>query len=157
MFDAKDEIGQMVESVWAIVSELKRGDVLSWSVMEQATGIDRQHCSWGTVKKKIRKRMMAERSIAVRAVTDLGWKLLTHSEQVRVCAKDRQRRAWRQVRRGIQEVSGASPDELTMHDRQLRLMNLERMKSERRQLGSSLHAMGKVLKTETLPMRKAAV
>lgn len=105
----------MAAAVLKEAEALSRGDLLAHEAVERTAGVARYTEHWSSVVKKVRAGLLETRGIALLAVVGSGYRLCTPAEQVVECSRRRQRRALRQVRRGIQEV-GATPNaELSDH------------------------------------------
>jgi hypothetical protein len=108
-------LDHMAQAVLKEAEGLARGDLLAHETIEAAAGVGRYTEHWTSVVKKVRAGLLETRGIALLAVVGSGYRLCTPAEQVVECSRRRQRRALRQVRRGIQEV-GATPNaELSEH------------------------------------------
>jgi hypothetical protein len=151
MLEAKDHIGEAVEKLYQLALSYDRGDVIGWDAIELATGFYRKTDREATLRGIIRKfklRVLNEREIALWPVKGVGWKFLTRSEQVVHCARERQKRAGRQVHRGIKEVSAVDGASLSDYHRRLQNIQVQTMRSERARLRKSVR---EIKKTETNP------
>lgn len=151
MLEAKEKITKAVDALMELAASVQRGEVLLWTDIEQATGIARYTECWSTVVVKFRKRLLRERCIAVLPVTGSGLEFLTQQDQVRRIAEYRQRRMFRQSTRAVREIGAADPAQLCLHNRRLRLAQLERLKHERKHIRASVK---EIRKTPVNPIRK---
>lgn len=131
-FDPDPTITAAVDAVMKIVGE--RGSVLTWEAIEKASGCERYGMSWGTVVKKLRKRLLDERQQATWAEVSVGLRLLTHKETVTEIPKRRQKKMFRQAGRAIREMETADPSKLNMGERRLLASQMDRLRSERQTL-----------------------
>lgn len=157
MFDAKEEIGEAVEAVYALTADLARGDVLTHAAVRAVLGVDPHTGPWGHVMRKVRRRLERDRGVATWPETTVGYKLLTAAEQLELPAR-RARRGLRQVRRGRASVDALPEKSLTLHQRRVRAFLSERGKEAERALRREIRAAGEALRpTPTLPRRPAPV
>lgn len=126
----------------------ERSDVISFEEIEQATGVNRDDPRYSQLIKRFRRRMRKERGIAMRPVIDVGFRLLTSSEQVN--QNDRWRKVSRQTYRAAQEIEAVDDTELSVTDRRVRIMQLERLAEARSQ---SLRSIRALKKSDTHPVR----
>lgn len=115
-------------------------------------GCSRQENRGRHVVRAARRRLLKQADIATRCKTDVGVKLLTNKEQVRVCAEDRQRRALKQTRMAIREVGAVDGATLSDHDRRFQQLQLTALRNERKLLLGSVRTLVKQ-RPETLPRR----
>lgn len=153
MFESKGEISVAIEALWQLSLGLNRGDVLTHEAVESATGMNREHVSYWHITKKFRKRLLKEREIACISVPGVGFRLLTHRDQVRDCGRNRHKRMFRQSQMGIREISAVDPSTLSLHDRKLRMAQLDRLFAERKSARKGMNESTEVRKTEVNPRR----
>lgn len=156
MFDEKPEILAAVETLSRLAEPMERGQVLTWDAMQKATGWDRSLPHFKTAFGRFRKDLLRQRSIALRPINGVGFKLLTHQEQVRRCAEDRHRKMFRQSQKAIREVEAVDGAILSDHDRRLQVLQLGRLVDERRTIRRSIKecVVSPGASTETLPRRQ---
>ena len=154
MFESKEEIKSTVDRLFDAVRALGRGDVLTWEAIEKETGLLKDSGSCKYIVQKLRKRVLRERRIAMRPVVGVGLKLLTHQDQVRVCAEDRHRRMFRQSSAATRELSALDPSTLGLVDRRLRMTQLEQLKTERQVMRRAIKEVLTVRKSQVNPVRK---
>lgn len=156
MFESKEAIKKHTDKLMALADDLSRGEVLKWSDIEDATGLAHKTEAFKYVQNRFRQRLLRERHIATRAVPTVGVELLTEQLQVRWCSEYYQRKAFRSTGRAVKALSVVEPANLAMHDRRLRLAQLDRLKGERRQLRAAIKEVKAVRKSEVNPMRKVS-
>lgn len=155
MFSTKEEIQRTVDAMVDHVKSLDRGDVVKFGDLETITGTERYAGRWVLYVQKMRRRILKERGIAMRPLVNVGYKLCTKDEQLKYCARNRQRRAVRQLNRGIAEVDHLPHDGLSLHQQRLRALTLDNLRHERRAVRRCMREQGAEIKrTETLPRRK---
>lgn len=131
VFSENKQINRLVHRVMDHVGTLNRGDVLAHETIEKLTQCVRYSLWWGTIIRKFRNRLRQARGIACRPVVNVGYKLLTEDEQLSRCPQDRQKRAIRQLSRGIQEITAMNSDDLTFHQRCVKASSLQNMRASR--------------------------
>lgn len=157
MFESKEEIKSTVDKLFDAVAHLGRGDVLQWSDIERETRLPKDSGALQYVVRKLRKRVLKERGIAMRPIVNVGLKLLSHQEQVRVCAEDRHRRMFRQSSAATRELAAIDGSDLGLVDRRLRMAQLERLKYERQAMRRAIKEVVQVRKSPVNPIRKQSV
>jgi hypothetical protein len=125
-------IADKVSKVVAWLANKQREDILPLVVIEELTGCHRYTDSWGTIIKKIRRRLLNERHIALLTERSVGYRLCNHGEQLYECSKRRQRRARRQLSSAILEVGALPIQELSIHDQRNRSLKLDHLATTRR-------------------------
>ena len=68
----------------------------------------------------------------MRAVPCIGYELLSEREQLVWCSRNRQRRAGRQLTRGINEIVHLPPENLSVHEQRVRMLAIQNMRTERK-------------------------
>jgi hypothetical protein len=96
-----------------------RGQTITYERVERITGFKREDSKFWTVLSRCRRALHRNRNIATRCVTGIGVELLTSSEQVVRCGRERMRKSMRQAKRGISEVATADNSQLSEHERRL--------------------------------------
>lgn len=150
----KDVLKEMANAAYERAKELDRGDVIPWEAIEEAAGIERYSEHWTSVIKKLKRKFLDERGIALWAVAGVGLKLTTKDEQLNLITVKRQRRAVRQMSRSLQELGALPSLELTNNQRRLQAYRLDEMHRTRRLMKRSIRHQGEeVRKTEVNPRR----
>lgn len=147
MIDEQQAITDLVELVLGVVGD--RGSILRWDEIESTTGMTRYVAPWSTVLKKVRKRLLRDRNQAVWPETNVGLRLLTESETVRICPEKRQRRMYRQAGKAIQELASADPSKLSTRERILQESQIQNLEAERKKIRASVKEV--VKSSESLP------
>ncbi len=134
-----ERLTAMVETVLAVAEPLQRGQVLTHKAMEKATGVRRYSEHWGPLVTKVKRAMRERRHIVIWPTAHLdgepvGYRLLTHEEQVRLPARKRTERATRQVNRAVREVASTPQEGLTDFQRAQQAANVHNLIAMRRAL-----------------------
>jgi len=132
VFQESDVIGDAVERAVRLLRGYERGDVVPWHAVERAAGFDRESGHWTQFIKRVRRDLLENPGVKLRAVNGVGLKLLTHEEQV--LDLSRQRRACRQLTRGITELISLPDAELSDHQRQAKARKLDSARQGRRKV-----------------------
>lgn len=119
-FAASDKIAAALDAVMAATAEIRRGEVIEYETIEELSGIERYGRGWNTLVKKLKKRFEAERRITLWHVTNVGYKLVTVSEQLHDCPLARSRRAARQLSLGLGHMESLPVEELNDHEQAIR-------------------------------------
>lgn len=138
-----------IDSLQSAFGVLAKGCTIAWEDMERVLDMTRDSHLFRYTVKKWRRNLLRDRGIATWPEYTVGLRLLTDSEQVTIPARARQRRAVRQIRRAIREVSAADDSQLTMHMRLSKRAHLEAMAIHERMIESTARRPA----TESLPQR----
>ncbi len=151
MYEERDEIRLSLEALWNAGLGYDRGQVIPWSIIEQATGMTYQSNELKYIVGKFVKRLLKDREIAVRGERGTGIRLLTASEQVR--CPGRRERAGRQLFRGAKEVVAVDGASLSDHDRRMQHEQIKALKAERSKVRAGLKSVvGHSVAVERRPM-----
>lgn len=147
MLKPKDEgAAKALEKVWKHASNLGRGGVIVWEVIEKATGATRDESKTKSLVAKLKRRMERERGITLWSTPGVGYRLCTAAEQLVECSERRSRRAARQLRKGIEHVAAIPDGDLTSHQRTVRTQRVESNRRALRQVRASRKADAAFLK-----------
>lgn len=154
MKDSVLEITTAVDALMQMTEKFDRGQIISWDEIEKIAGDRTENRSKYIIKKWLR-RLEKEREIVTLCAVSIGVRLLTHRETATEIPKIRQRRAYRQIRRGIRQTKTVDPSRLSLHERRLLVVQQQNMADARRELFRSQKQLSEGLKpTETNPRRK---
>lgn len=153
MFERNDEITKRVDAVYALFDDAVRGDLIVWSRIEAACGFSRGQELYSIVAR-VKKRLRRERGIVAWCKVGVGVRLLTHSEATREVPAARQRRAARQIHRGLTELDCVETGAISTHERRVLEAQKRAMRDERRTLRKSVRSFEKDMRTEALPRRR---
>lgn len=112
------------------IATLRRGDTVTWEALESLAGFERYTRHWGAFLHRLRGKVLSgDRGIRLEAVTNVGLKLLTHTEQL--LDRNRSKRAKRQMARGIKELVAIPDSGLTDHERAVKVRRIAAAKDAR--------------------------
>lgn len=131
--DTEKAVARLVEAT----IHLRRGDLVAYGAIEEATGEGFGTSRWQTVVRKWKRSMLRDRDIDLRTVRGVGYRLCTHEEQLTVMADDRLRYAHNDLRRARDGVGALPAGELTDHQAALRAFRLKEIGQQRRSLRQS--------------------
>lgn len=150
-----DEVTAAVEALMTLSVQYERGQVVPWHEVEKIAG-DRRENRPRHIIGKWRKRLEKEREQVTLCADTVGVRLLTHKETATEIPKLRQRRAYKQIRRGLRQVATVDDARLSDHERRLLAAQRVNMANQRRELFRSQKQASEGLKvTETNPRRRA--
>lgn len=153
MFNKKYD--EQVAALTNHFSAWNRGSIIPWSEIETRMGRSRNEEGGWTIINRFRKRLLRDREIVTLAEDAVGLRLLTHEEAAREIPAMRQKRAYRQVNRGLREMRAIDTGSLTERLRLVYAMQQQQMKQERLTIGRGRRiesTIGK--KTEVNPIRQ---
>lgn len=141
MLKKKDKrVAEALEKLWEFSKSLGRGQVIPWDSIESFMGLDRSHSKTKTLVGKLKRKMEKERGITLWSEPTVGYRLCTAEEQLTVCPEKRSRRAFRQLRKGINHVTAIPDADLTTQGRMLKSQRIENNKRALRQVRASRKA-----------------
>lgn len=133
MKDSIAEITNATDELMTLAGRFDRGQIIPWHDVEAIAG-DRRDNRGKHIITKWRKRLEQEREIVTLAADGVGVRLLTHRETATEIPRIRQRKAYRQIRRGIKQTQTVDPSQLSDHERKLLVAQQHNMTEARREL-----------------------
>jgi AraC-like DNA-binding protein len=153
MYEENAEITEAVEAVYSIASSLNRGSILTHEQIRSVLGIKPHEGIWDYVLHKVRRRLERERGIATWASYTVGYRLLSHAEQLEALTW-RVRKGLRQVRKGRGHVEALPDRGLTLHQRRLRSILVDQAREAETTLRRELRDQRRTIRPiETQPRR----
>jgi len=120
-----------VDAVLEAVAVFPKGTTVPWSVIEHAMGRHREDVGGWTIIRRVRRRLMLNRHIACLPDPTVGLRLLSDMEAATEIPDMRQRKARRQISRGLRETDAIDTSQLTKHASIALAMSRKHMKAER--------------------------
>ena len=120
-----------VEAVLGVVAAFIKGTTVSWSVIEKAMNRNRYDKGGWAIIKRVRKHLLRDRLIATLPDTRVGLRLLTDTENAQEVPVLRQKKARRQINRGLRETSAVDVSLIPNHVAIGLALVRKRMKEER--------------------------
>lgn len=120
-----------IEAVWDAVGAYHKGTTVPWGVVEAAMGRHREELGGWVIVRRIRRRLLRDRQITTLPDTNVGLRLLTDMEAAREIPQLRQKKAKRQINRGLRETESVDTAQLTKHAAVSLAMARRHMKAER--------------------------
>lgn len=149
--ERSEEVTRQADALWDLFCARGHGEVVAWRDICAAIGANRRTPRVRTVVEKLKVRLLNDRSIVIRPITNVGYRLLPHKEANIRVVQERMDRAKRQLNRGSKELATVDMSELTDHERRLHAINTTVLHEQQRVLRKARreHAAGAV--PETMP------
>lgn len=120
-----------VDRVWDAIAEYHKGTTVPWTTIEAAMLRHREDKGGWQIIKRVRRRLLRERSITTLPDVTVGLRLLTDVEAAREIPELRQKKARRQINRGLRETASVDVAQLPRHAAIALAMSRKHMKAER--------------------------
>lgn len=131
LLEKREDHEKAIASLVILFVARGRGSLMQWSELEAVAG-GTHHNGDGKYRiRKARKVLLREHGIATRSVPNVGVRILTPSEQVIDCSKDRQLHMIRETGRAINEVASTDDEMLPLHHRHAKAMSIKGMRELR--------------------------
>jgi hypothetical protein len=127
----EEKYGSEIESVWSAIAAYTKGVTVPWKVIEQAMGRAREDRGGWHIIRRVRRRLLRDRQITSLPDVRVGLRLLTDVEAVREIPELRQKKARRQINRGLREMEAIDVAMLSPHESQCLAISRKYMKVER--------------------------
>jgi hypothetical protein len=153
MFDKKYD--EQVNALLLRFADWQRGSVIPWKEIELAMGRGRNEEGGWIIINRFRKQLLRDREIVTLAKDTVGVRLLTNEEAAFEIPRLRQKRAYRQVNRGLRETAAINQTELSDRLRLVLMRQRENMARQRLEIGRSRrekYRLGR--KSPTMPVRQ---
>jgi hypothetical protein len=118
-------------AAWRVAGSFQKGATIPWSVIESAIGRHRDEVGGRHIINRLRRRMLRDREITTLPDVMVGLRLLTDMEAATEIPTLRQKKARRQINRGLRETSAVDTSQLTRHAAESLAMARRHMKAER--------------------------
>jgi hypothetical protein len=152
MFESKDEVKEAVDLLMKLAGRYERGQCIDWHEIEAITGPRYEGRAPYVIRKWLR-RMERDREIVTLAAIGAGVRLLTHLETSIEIPAIRQKKAYRQIRRGLRQTDTVDQTRLTGPQRKLLVSQRNNMVLQRRELHRSRKQLATGRITEVKPRR----
>lgn len=119
------------DAAWKVSGAFQKGATIPWSVIESAIGRHRDDVGGRHIINRLRRKMLVDREITTLPDVMVGLRLLTDMEAATEIPTLRQKKARRQINRGLRETSAVDMSQLTRHAAESLAMARRHMKSER--------------------------
>lgn len=120
-----------VDAVWEAIGAFHKGTTVPWSLVESAMGRHRDDLGGWTIVRRVRRRLLRDRHITSLADPTVGIRLLTDMQAASEIPKLRQKKAKRQISRGLRETDAVDTAQLTRHAAVSLAIARRHMKAER--------------------------
>lgn len=153
MFDKKYD--EQVNALFHRFASRNRGSVIAWAEIELAMGRGRNEEGGWPIINRFRRRLLRDLQVVTLARDSVGVRLLTNEEAAVEIPRLRQKRAYRQVNRGLKETAAINHAELSDRQRLVLVRQRENMARQRLEIGRSRREKYKIgRKSPTMPVRK---
>lgn len=157
MFEPVPEVGEAVDLLMQLSHRYERGQCILWPEIEVLSG-DRNSNRGKHVILRWRRRLEKERGIVTLCKDTVGVRLLTHAQTAEEIPRLRQRKAYRQVKRGLRQTACVDVERLSMAERRLLAAQRQEMAAQRRSIFRSLRDAKAIPQTTPVnPMRPLPV
>lgn len=119
------------DAAWKVSGAFQKGATIPWSVIETAIGRHRDDVGGRHIINRLRRKMLVDREITTLPDVMVGLRLLTDMEAATEIPTLRQKKARRQINRGLRETSAVDMSQLTRHAAESLAIARRHMKSER--------------------------
>lgn len=119
------------DAAWKVSGAFQKGATIPWSVIETAIGRHRDDVGGRHIINRLRRKMLVDREITTLPDVMVGLRLLTDMEAATEIPTLRQKKARRQINRGLRETSAVDMSQLTRHAAESLAMARRHMKAER--------------------------
>ena len=120
-----------VDRVFGLLFGFQKGETIPWVQVESAMGMHRDDRGGRTIIRRVIRRLLSERQITAFPLASIGVRLMTDMQAATEVPVMRQRRARRQLGRGIRETAAVDCSQLTTHAATTLALSRQHMKSER--------------------------
>lgn len=154
--EASEIVAKATDAIYALTRTMDRGQVLSHDEVQVVLGVPPHAHPWDLVMRKVARRLLRERSIALWPNYVGGYKLCTVAEQLQL-PTERLRRAGRQARKGRIAVEAIPDRALSTAQRHARAFLVARNRETELRIQMDTLAIATQLRqSERLPRRPAA-
>lgn len=147
-----DKYAAEVDRVWELLFGFHKGDTVPWPQIEAAMGIHRDDRGGWTILKRVRSRLLKDRQITAFPEPTVGLRLLTDIQAATEVPALRQKKARRQISRGLRETESVDQAQLTKHAAVSLAMARKHMKAERLAISRGTKEVAALLKPARSPM-----
>lgn len=151
-----DKYAAEVDRVWELLYGFQKGDTVPWPRIEEAMGKHRDDRGGWTIVKRVRSRLLKDRQITAFPEPTIGLRLLTDIQAATEVPALRQRKARRQINRGLRETQSVDQSQLTKHAAVSLAMARKHMKAERLAISRGTKEVAALLKPAKSAMAKTS-
>jgi len=145
----EDKYSYLVDRLYRHFSSYKKGDTVPWADVERIMGIGRDDLGGRNIVKRLVRDMLRKRHITCMVVNKIGIRLLTDMEAAVEVPKMRQKRARRQIRKGLKETEHVDHNNLSDRAAQSLAMSRKAMKREYDSIQHNVNQVSTLMKPST--------
>jgi hypothetical protein len=127
----EDKYARKVDVVWNLLLGFNKGDTVAWADIEAAMGLHRDDRGGWTIVNRIRRLLLVDRQITAFVEPTIGLRLLTDTQTATEVPRLRQKKARRQINRGLRETDSVDHSQLTLHAAKSLAVARQHMRAER--------------------------
>jgi hypothetical protein len=142
----EDKYTAEVDRVWEMLFAYQKGDVIPWAKIEESMGMHRDDRGGWTIVNRVRRRLLRERQITAFPEPTIGLRLFTDIEAATEVPRLRQKKARRQISRGLRETEVVDQSQLTKYAAVSLAMARKHMKAERLAISRGTREVAALLK-----------
>lgn len=141
-----DKYKQIVQQLYQHFLSFRKGDTVSWSDIERIMGISRDDLGGRTIVKRLIRDILKKRHITCLVGLNVGVRLLTDMEAAIEIPRMRQKRARRQIRKGLRETEYVDVGNLSDRAAQSLAHSRRAMREEHKKLQQSVREVSALMK-----------
>lgn len=141
-----DKYRQIVNQLYVHFLSFRKGDTVSWSDIERIMGIARDDLGGRQIVKRLIRDILKNRKITCLVGVNVGVRLLTDMEAAIEVPKMRQKRARRQIRKGLKETEHVDLSNLSERAAHSLALSRKAMKEEQKGIRESVKEVAALLK-----------
>lgn len=120
-----------IDSAWRVAGAFQKGSTMPWTVLEAAIGRHRDDIGGRHIINRLRRRLLKDREITTLPDVMVGLRFLSDMEAATEIPALRQKKARRQINRGLRETEAVDRSQLTNHAAVSLALARRHMKAER--------------------------
>jgi hypothetical protein len=126
-----EKYGANVDAGWDCLAGYQKGDTVSWAELERAIGMHRDERGGWQIIRRLRRRLLRDRQITAFPDPTIGLRLLTDMQAATEVPELRQKRARRQIQRGLKETEAVDLSRVSNHAATSLALARKHMKAQR--------------------------
>lgn len=141
-----DKYKEIVDALYRHCSSLRKGDIVTWTEIEQVMGRHRDDLGGRQIVRRLIRDILKRREITCLIEAEVGIRLLTDMEAATKIPKMRQKRAKRQIRKGLKETEKVDRQNLTERAAANLAIARRAMQAEQKAIGQAIKETDVLLK-----------
>jgi hypothetical protein len=141
-----DKYKGIVDLLFSHFHKYGKGDTVRWEDIERIMGLGRDDLGGRTIVKRLIRDILKRRHITCLVDINVGVRLLTDMQAATEIPRMRQRRAKKQIRKGLKETEYVDTSNLTERASASLAMSRRAMKEEQKNIAQSVKEVATLLK-----------